>query len=174
MSKEDNIYDLVERAAAQRKVPRLELWQKTARALVDGELSSLNLFEVLQPRTSPTLTLAIWLRGFGAAMDRGNDPGRLAHILKHIIVRKADFQRWLGKANKSARGPEYGTTGYRTSDRKAFRRISQLIKDGKARGAYGAALQLADELAGDGTPESKAKRAATLYRREVVHSTETS
>jgi hypothetical protein len=88
-------------------------------------------------------------------------------FLKHIIVRTVDFDRWLRKANKSGRGPEYGTTGYQALDRKAFPRMKRLIKEGKARSAYGAALKLTNELAGDGTPESKAKRVATLYHKEV-------
>ena len=163
MSKEDNIYDLVERAAARRKVPRLELWQKTAKAVANRELPALNLSE----KISPAMTFGGWFSGFRDAVDRFNDPNDFARILKHIIVRTTDFEQWLRKANKSRRGPEYETTGYHASDRKALRRMSRLIKEGKARSAYGAALKLADELAGDGTPQSKAKRVATLYRKEV-------
>ena len=104
LSKEDNIYDLVERAAAPRKVPRLKLWQKTAQALVSGELSALNLSEVLQPRAYPTLTLAIWLPGFRAAIDRGNEPSRFAHILDRIIVRSTDIRTMAQRGEQVGEG----------------------------------------------------------------------
>lgn len=102
LSKEDNIYDLVERAAARRKVPRLELWQKTAKAIVDRDLPVLNLSEVMAPKVAPAVTFGGWFAGFRAAVDRFNDPSSFAHILKHIVVRTADFERWLRKANTSA------------------------------------------------------------------------
>jgi hypothetical protein len=158
LPKQSNIYDLVERAAARRGIPRLELWQDAARALVERELPTLNF--------SDSQGMG-WLSQFRAAVDRGNDPARFAaHIVKRIIVRIADFERWLRKAS-NLRGPQPGTTGYEALDRKLFPRISKLKNPGGARSAYGAALQLAktDQIAGEGDAKSKAKRVAKRYLR---------
>jgi hypothetical protein len=61
----------------------------------------------------------MWLPGFRAAVDRGDDPADFApHILKQIMVRISDFERWLSKANKLRSGPRSRTTGYRDAARK--------------------------------------------------------
>ena len=39
-AKEGNIYDLVERAAARRDVPRLELWESVLSALIGKKFSA--------------------------------------------------------------------------------------------------------------------------------------
>jgi len=70
------------------------------------------------------------------------------------------------KLKKQERGPKRGETGFQASDRKLFSQISEKIKNGKARSPYGAALLLADQIAGDGTPGSKARRISALYRKE--------
>jgi hypothetical protein len=44
MGKTDNIYDLVERAAARHKIARMQLWQETAKAITERELPILNSF----------------------------------------------------------------------------------------------------------------------------------
>ena len=167
MGKQDNIYDLVERASARHGIPRLQLWQEVAKALTENELRALNLSARLNPVGGPTI--ADWLPGFRAAVDRFNDPhSGMARILKHIIVRRADFERWLRKANRVRRGPQSGATGYQRSDRKMFPRIGRLIREAKAGSPYGAALILAREgrLGGAGAPESRAKRLAARYRKE--------
>jgi len=160
LTKQSNIYDLVERAAARRGIFRLDLWRDAARALAERELPVLNL--------SDEPGLGWWLSDFRRAVDRGNDPARIAvHILKRIMVRTADFERWLRKASNQ-RGPQLGTTGFQAKDRKVLPSMLRLIADGKARSAFGAALVLArrEELAGGGTPVSKAKRVAKLYLKE--------
>jgi hypothetical protein len=166
MRNTDNIFDLVERAAARDRIPPLQLWQETARALIENDLAALNLSDLVNPAAAPALTFEKWLPEFHAAVDRYNDPHRMARILKCIIVLKADFDRWLRKAGKLRRGPTRGVTGLGAVDRKAFPRIAQLMKAGKARSPYGAALILArdNKLAGGGTPESRAKRVAKRYR----------
>ena len=167
--KPSNIYDLVEHAAARHGIPRLQLWQQVAKALTDRKLRIQNdLSEVLGPHPHVQPTLAQWLVGFRAAVDRYNDPNRgMARILKHIIVTNADFESWLRKANKR-RGPQLGTTGYCDADRKMFPQIRRLVRDGTARSPHGAALMLADQgkLAGTGKRESLAKRVAGCYLRE--------
>jgi hypothetical protein len=50
MSKQNNVYDLVERSAARHGLPRLELWQKVVRDLLSGELPALNLSEQINSR----------------------------------------------------------------------------------------------------------------------------
>jgi hypothetical protein len=168
--KEDNIFDLVERAAARHGIPPLEIWQETARALVEGELPALNLSVEPAPATHPKMTYRAWLIGYRASVDRFNDPR--SPVLRHIMVRVSDFEKWfrkwLGNKGKRRRGPTHGTTGYLDADRKQFAAISQLIESGKARAPYGAALILARnrKLAGAGTAESRAKRVAGLYRKE--------
>ena len=144
------------------------MWQEVAKALVERKLAIQNdLSELLNPMGRPTL--ADWLVGFRDSVNRNNDPngGGRWRFLKHIIVRKADFERWLCKANKR-RGPQSGTTGYQQSDRKMFSHISRLRREGKARSPYSAALILAreDKLAGTGAAESKAKRVSARYRKE--------
>jgi hypothetical protein len=163
MPKEINIFDAVERGAARHGIPRLQLWQDAAKALIE---KSLPIAKVLEPTTPADIES--WLFGFRASVDRYNDPhgGGRARILKHIIVREADFERWLRGANKLRRGPRSGATGYRDADRKMFPRISRLIKKGEARSPYGAALMLADQLAGTRKPENRAKRVSARYRKE--------
>jgi len=166
MGRSDNIYDLVERAAARHGIARLQLWQETAKAITERELPILHSFS---DRMSPTggPTLGEWLVGFRASVDRYNDLGPRARILKQIIVDTADFERWFRKTHKR-RGPKHDTTGYRASDRKSFPEISRLLEEGKSRSPHDAALKLAREnkLVGRGTPESKARRVAVLFRRE--------
>jgi hypothetical protein len=166
MSNYDNIYDLVERAAVRRRVPRLELWQKAAKALLEGKLPVINRFEKLYPAAPKSYH--VWLPEFAAAINRTSDPNDFRHILKQIIVRASDFPKWLSNAPSGPRGPQHGTTGYHTLDRKHFSRIDKLIRTGKARSAHDAALQLAakDKIPGRGTLESKARRVSALYRKE--------
>jgi hypothetical protein len=145
----------------------LELWQKVAKALTENELRVLNLSERLNPDGRPTV--AEWLIGFRAAVDRFNDPNRgMVRVLKRIIVRTVDFERWCRRANRLPRGPKRGTTGFRAADRKLFSQMSRLIKKDQARSRYGAALMLVDQgrVAGHGTRESKAKRLSAAYRLE--------
>ena len=165
MGKSDNIYDLVERAAARHRIPRLQLWQETAKAMTEGELPILNPSERVTPVGGPTLEE--WLLSFRASVDRYNDLGPRARILKQIIVDTTDFERWFRKTHKR-RGPKHGTTGYRDLDRKAFPEIGRLLKEGKARSPHAAALQLANQgrLAGIATHENIARRVAVLYRKE--------
>jgi len=67
MRKQENIYDLVERASARHAIPRLQLWQEAAKALTENELRVLNQSERLSPAGAPTI--AKWLSDFRAAVD---------------------------------------------------------------------------------------------------------
>ena len=87
-----NIYDLVERAAVRRAVPRLELWQQAAKALVERQLPALNLSQRINPRNS-AMTFGDWLIGFRQSVARFNDPNHCAHILRCIPVRASDFEK---------------------------------------------------------------------------------
>jgi len=165
MRRTDNIYDLVERAAARHRIPPLQLWQETAKAIIERKLPIVNsLSDRITPVGGPTLEE--WLFGFRASVDRFNALGPRARILKQIIVYSTDFERWFRKTHKQ-RGPEHGTTGYQALDSKLFPQISRLLK--MARSSYGAALMLADQgkIAGAGSRESKAKRVSRLYLRET-------
>jgi hypothetical protein len=170
LPKEDNIFDLVERTAARHGIPRLEMWQQSAKALVEGELPASNLLEKPLATAHPTMTYRDWLVGYRASVDRGNEPTSLT--LKHIIVRTSEFEKWFRRwrrgASRLQRGPQPGSTGLAAADRKRFAEISRLIKTGEAGSPYGAALKLARDgkLAGAGTLESKAKRVSRLYRNE--------
>jgi hypothetical protein len=162
-----SFYDLVERSAARLRTPRLEFWQSVARALLNKQLPALNVLELINPKIYPAMTYADWLIGFRASADRHNDPAICRDILNQIIVRPSDFEKWLRNGKKrSQRGPERGTTGFRTLDRKLFSKISKLLKTGKARSAYGAALLLHEEIAGRASPENKARRVSARYRKE--------
>jgi hypothetical protein len=166
--REDNIYDLVERAALRSEVPRLEFWQAAAKAILKEELPAQNLAEIIDPRIWPTMTYGNWFIGFYNAVDRGNDPNSFQKFLKHIIVRTSDFKRWLNKTASSRRGPQTGITGLAASDRKLYPKIKILLKNGDATSPFNAAkkLVLAGKVAGGGSDDSKAKRLATRYLRE--------
>jgi hypothetical protein len=168
-AKISNIYDLVERAAARREIPRLELWQAATKALLAKNLPALNLSERMNPQIAVT-TYRDWLVGYLSSLERLNDPtSGCAHILKRIIVHVRDFKKWLGGVGDGRRGPQEGTTGYKNSDRKLFRRMKKLIDSGATRSAYGAALELAGQIAGSNTSaQSKAKRVSALYRKEYA------
>jgi hypothetical protein len=168
VSRQDNIYDLVERAAVRRTIPRLELWQSVIRALLKRELPSLNLSSPMDPKV-PIPTFGDWLVGVRNAVDRHNDPNSCARILKHIMVRVSDFDQWLRQRKMGARrGPEKDTTGLVDADRKLFRHIRTMIRTGSAQSPYGAALLLVHErkVGGRGSPESRAKRLSARFRRE--------
>jgi hypothetical protein len=89
-----------------------------------------------------------------------------------VWLDRAQFERAFeaaaakAKMRKSKRGPVRGATGFAASDRKQFVLISRLLKKGAARSPYGAALMLADKIAGPGSAPNKAKRVAALYRKE--------
>lgn len=161
MRQEENIYDLVERAAARKGLPRLELWQKALRAIDLGELK-VRFEQELREQRWP-----VWISGARAAVEGHYDPNNLAHILKLIKVGVTDFGKWLRTAYKLPRGPQRDTTGYKNLDRDLFPEIERLLA-GEARSAYDAALILADKkkIAGEATRETKAKRVSALYLRE--------
>jgi hypothetical protein len=145
----------------------LELWENTATALIEGRLPVFNRLDRLNPRTTPKMSLGRgWLRHFRLAVQRGSDPSSFKQILKHIIVRTADFEKWQRKARDGRRGPQPATTGYQAADRKVFPLISKLIASGQAQSPYGAALLLTGTIAGKATPENKARRISALYRKE--------
>jgi hypothetical protein len=166
--RQSNIYDLVEHAAARHGIPRLQLWQEVAKALTERKLAIQNdLSERPHPMGGPTL--AEWLIDFRAAVDRYNDPNRrMVHILKRIIVRTVDFERWFRRANRLSRGPQPGTTGFQAADRRLLPKMRKLIKTGQARSPYSAGLLLVDRglVPGNATRETKAKRLSKLYRQE--------
>jgi len=164
MRKSGNIYDLVERTAARHRIPRLQLWQETAKAITEQKLPILNS---LSEQIVGATKLAEWLVYFRASVERYNDLGPRARVLKLIIVYTTDFESWFHQTHKR-RGPKHGTTGFRDSDRKAFPKISRLISEGEARSPHEAALKLAHQgqLVGSGTPENRARRVAVLYRKE--------
>jgi hypothetical protein len=169
MPKQDNLYNLVEWAAARRGIPRLELWREVALALVDGKLPVVNCSE--RPFLHSAKTFAAWLVEFRVAITQtSSDPNLFRHILRRIILRVSEFKNWLRNASGGRRGPLPHTTGYQASDRKAFSSITRLIKSGKARSAYGAALLLVEEgkieIAGGGDANTKAKRLSARYRKE--------
>jgi hypothetical protein len=165
MSNNGNLYDLVEHAAVRPgcNMPRLELWQKILKAVEQKQLQVGLGPEFQRPPGWPN-----WITNVRAAVERGFDPGCLPHILRKIPVSIPDFDNWLHSVNRIPRGPELGTTGLREADRKVFAEIVERIRSGGARSPYGAALAMAREgtIAGNGTPESKAKRVSALYRRE--------
>jgi hypothetical protein len=73
----------------------------------------------------------------------------------------------LAKAptQRGSRGPARGAVArYDEDDRKLFPEIEQLVGQ-KHMSVSAAALTLADKLQGGGTPKSKAKRLASLYRK---------
>jgi len=88
-----------------------------------------------------------------------------------VLVKRDDVLRlWHATDAEKPEPTQARSAGasFATADRTLFPTIAGMLKNGSARGAYGAALQLAlgGKLAGAGTPESKAKRVSTLFRRE--------
>ena len=165
MPERADIWSLVEHAAAERGLPRLEFWQKAARAMEKGDLKV--RYEPGFPRTP---VWPPWITAFRQSVERNNDPSICARLLKLITASVPHFHRWLRSAYKLPRGPARGTTGYQEADRELFSEISRLIKRG-ARSPYGAALKLVDagKVAGEGTDRgSKARRLSKLYRKECL------
>jgi hypothetical protein len=164
---EQNIYDLVEEAAARRGIPRLKLWQEVTQALVERTLKTQNGLSVSPHPAVPGISFLSWLEGFRSAVNNHNDPNSVARILKAILVRRLDFERWLKNAH-DRRGPRPGTTGYQEADRKLFDCISRLLREGTAKSTYNAALLLAEQgkIQGGGTPDNKAKRVSGRYLKE--------
>ena len=149
-----DIWNLVERAAVERGLPRLDLWQKVASAIEQGDLKI-----QYEPAFPSTPVYPPWITGFRRSVDRHNDPGGCAHLLKLITVSIPLFHKWLPAAYKLPRGPIRKSTGYEEADRKRFSEISKLRKSGE-RSDTSAALKLVNEgkVVGSGTPLSKAKR----------------
>jgi hypothetical protein len=166
--KEGNIYDLVERAAARRHVPRLELWELVLRALIEEELLPSNVeLSDLPNRRASQIEYRDWFDDIlNAVIDRGFDPASVWYLFKKIIVRRWDFESLPRKGNIGGRGPKPNETGFQKADRKLFPEITRLQKSGQARSPYGAALKLGDKLAGVGTLGSRAKRVSKLFRKE--------
>jgi len=171
-AKEDNIYDLVERASL-RTVPRLELWEQVLQAIIEKRLRplSLDLSERPNPVAAPAETYSSWLTNiYRSVAARRFDPNNLAHVFKKIIVRNSDFESFLRKGNMRGRGPMLNATGYQEADRRLFPQIKRLIKHGEARSAHGAALILLKRTKGasksSSSAESAAKRISALYRKE--------
>jgi len=167
--KQSNIYDLVERSAARNAIPRLELWQAAAKALVGKNLAIANLSNFRDPNGSLE-RFENWLSYFRASVDRLKDPNSNAGLLKDIIVRVSSFEKWLRKEKKRGRrGPVRGTTGSQDSDRKVFPLIKKLIDDKGARSARDAALQLFDKKRIKGNSrDSAAKRVSARYLKEYA------
>jgi hypothetical protein len=168
MPKHGAFFDLVERTAARQLIPPLEMWEATAKALLTGDLPAANLSDCPAPHAAPKMSLGGWLRQVLAAVQRGSDARSFRQYLNLIVVRKADFEKWLRKTSHGRRGPLPESTGYQELDRKLFPLISRLRKEGTARGAFGAALELAKQgkIKGNGTLESKARRVASRYLKE--------
>jgi len=168
MLRDDTLFDLVEHAAVRELIPRLELWEETAKALIDGDLPAANLLDGLSPRTTPKTSIGRgWLRQFLEAVERGSDPSSFKHILKLIIVRKRDFEKWRNKTSSGRRGPLPKTTGYQDRDLKLCPHIKRLVDSGQARSGHDAAMQLgrAGKIPGTGSLENKAKRVSQRYLR---------
>jgi len=166
MLQTENLYDVVERAALRRQIPRLELWKLVASAITKTDLPVSYPSERFRPWAP---TWPEWMIQFQNAVDRDDDPNRFGapKILRLIKVNIKQFDRWLTRTTNPVRGPTRNKSSYASADRKVFPQIKKLISLGKARSAYGAALELAyeDKLAGGGTKESKARRVARRYLR---------
>ncbi len=171
-AKVGNIYDLVERAAARRGIPQLELWEKVLKALIEDKLRPLNLSlsEKPNPVAAPAVKYGGWFSDLlRAVVARRFDPNSVAHIFRKIIVRCSDFESLLRKGNVGGRGPKPGETGLQKADRKLFPEIKRRIKSGRARSARDAASQLYDEGKIKGNSrDSAAKRVLTRYLAECA------
>jgi hypothetical protein len=166
MLQTENLYDVVERAAVRRQIPRLELWKLVASAITKTDL----------PVSYPSERFRLegpawpeWMMQFQNAVDRDNDPNRFGAptILRLIKINIKQFDRWLTRTTNPVRGPAGSKSGWASADRKMFPEIKKLMSLGKASSAYNAALKLAyeDKLAGGGSEQSKAKRVAGRYLR---------
>jgi hypothetical protein len=91
VSSTTDIYDLVERAAAHRGIPRLELWRHVIQALLSKELLAINISEKVNASVA-SITIGDWLE---TTIDRNVDPSRLKHIVSRLIVPESDFKRWI-------------------------------------------------------------------------------
>jgi hypothetical protein len=157
--KHRSIYDLVKEAAQRLRLPRSDLLQEAIDALRAKELPAANLSELINPKVNPTMTYGGWLECY-----RGSDPESSKNFFTRIIVRKSDFEKWLGVKKKTReRGPEHGTTGFRVSDENVVGQMRKLIRRGLATSPNSAASMLVAQIRGGGTQVSKQKRLIARY-----------
>ena len=95
-----------------------------------------------------------WLDGEGIDAPAKWDDSGIKH---HVPVASREPQQSLSLSR-----------GFDIADHALFRKMSEMMKKGEARSAYGAALILAErgEVVGHGHEKSKADRLARRYRRE--------
>lgn len=146
-------------------MPRLDFWQRVLNAIISGNL------EVRCPPDVPGMPKwRDWLIGIWHAVNRHNDPSVGARQLKLISVSAVQFKAWADNESLPRRGPPPGENNYRRADAKLFPEITRLIRSGRARSPYGAAMLVMERkgvaaVAGYGSRENKAKRISALYRR---------
>lgn len=92
----------------------------------------------------------------------------LPYLELHLVFLRAEdfFRRWSRLPNNKVTNKERPATGYAAADRELFPKIEELLQKGQARGAYGAAMLIADRIAGRGAPENRAKRLADRFNEE--------
>lgn len=101
-----------------------------------------------------------FLDGAAAFVEGGNDRLLLSRFLEYAGKSNA-----LPPHAPKRRGPKIGG-GFLAADRKLFPKIDQLIAEGKALTAHGAATLIGGEISGYGVEDSRIRRLAAIYRRE--------
>lgn len=101
-----------------------------------------------------------FLDGAAAFVEGGNDRLLLSRFLEYAGKSNA-----LPPHTPKRRGPKIGG-GFLAADRKLFPKIDQLIAEGKALTAHGAATLIGGEISGGGVEDSRIRRLAAYYRRE--------
>ena len=165
MPKAESLWDCVERAAARKQLPRLEVWEATLRAVTAGKLTYSPPPEY--PERMPGGHGRRW-RDWLKDVSPGSDPTPLKAYLAMLTVQLRVFNSWINREFRPPRGPEPGASGYRVADEKVCHEIHEMIKAHKARSPRDAFFQIVRDrgkksILGGGTPESKSKRISKCY-----------
>ena len=84
--------------------------------------------------------------------------------LNHIAISKTDLLKWLSRPR---RGPVAGKLSrFGENDRALFSEIERIMKQGKSVTEAARELDYEGKVNGRGTPESRVRRLAKLYRKE--------
>jgi hypothetical protein len=166
-----SLRDLVEEGAARRGEPPRTVWRLALDAIAQNILPVCLLEDATLDTPfvyayAQTLTLrGVVIDALYAVERRYFNPGQSPWATK-LMLNRTHFVKWLDKAIKVPRGPRRGTSGYYAADRKLFPTIKRMLKSGEARSPFGAALKLAidGKVAGNSSPESRAKRLSGHYR----------
>jgi hypothetical protein len=157
-----------DRASAQLS---WDIYCELMKRIASGKVNPLSSAYFEDGKINPVRTLIRTLDVAELARERGERPKYLSHLQtdqaetrpappsnreEHSLAAKPASPR-------RKRGPVPDTVGYGASDRALFSDIERIRREDNTKSVHAAALELADDIKGGGTPPNKAKRLARRY-----------